>query len=695
MKRLPWLLLLSALLLPGLAIVPHSQHVFWVPESAVASLLAPWAVLAAWWSTRQQPRAALPAYVLPVFGALAALWALSAGLALRKDLALQSLIEWSAYAGAFFATWRLATTPRKRAVLLGALFAYGLLSALYAFVQTAGWDPIPWSSGFGGRAAGFFGNPNFLGGHLALLLPLSLALALDRRGPGRRWPWASWAMVAALALALMLTQTRGAWIGAGVGCALVLGLAQRSLGALVSRNRRALLALAGLAVLSGAAFLALQPNAMSRLRESIKSEDSELSRRLFLMKKASQLASLKPWLGVGPGNFRIQFARVQVQGLEPKDFRQPYVYSEHAHNDFLQMAAEAGVPAALLWAALMGLVLWALWQGVQGGGEGALPARQGDRLLALGVLGGLSALLVHGTANFPFLIIPTQATAWALAALALRPLARPRLAASDDGLVDAESEGSAPPSPRRRAWMRAALALGLLAAVALCSLNTVLQGHRLSSDRFWWYGQGELQLQHPEKASGWLLSALNLDKEEDRLRALHGRSEGERDLIWNSIGSLREAHRLAPYDPEVAVHLGRALLENKQYEEAEKVLTEATLYAPNYYDLWEPLAAALYFQNKHAEAVKAYDWMIFFNVNAENAYVNKAAALGSDGKLPEALLTLQSGERQFPDKAKIYINLAITYLKLGFRQEAKAAWKKAAELGPSDPQVDQLRKVLQ
>jgi Flp pilus assembly protein TadD len=197
-----------------------------------------------------------------------------------------------------------------------------------------------------------------------------------------------------------------------------------------------------------------------------------------------------------------------------------------------------------------------------------------------------------------------------------------------------------------------------------------------------------------EKASGWLLAAIGQDRREDRLWQLHGESELGRELVWNSIGSLREAHRLAPYDPEAAVRLGRSLVENKQFEEAEKVLSGVAAYAPNFYDLWEPLAACYYFQGKHAEAVKAYDWMIFFNVNTTNAFLNKSAAQGMAGHLPEALLTLKTAQQRFPEEGKIYLNLAITYIKLGMRVQAKEAWAKAAKLVPSDPQVDQIRKVL-
>lgn len=697
MKRLPWLLYLAALLLPGLAMVPHSQHVFWTPESATWLIFVPWAALAAAWSTRGQASAPLPPLLLKVLGALVLCWIAAATFAVRRDLAALALAEWLGYPLLFFSTWRLASTPRRRSVALALLFTYGILSTVYAVLQAIGGDQIMWATNFGGRAGAFLGNPNFLGGHLALLFPVSLALALDQRQePGSKWRrWAPWALVLTLGVGLLAAQTRGAWLGAAVGSAAVLVLAGKQMGALLERNRKPLLSLGGAAFVGLAVFFVLQPGAWSRLTGTFSHQDDELHRRFFLMKKASQISSLRPLTGAGPGNFRIQFPRVQVKGVATSDYKsQPYVQTEHAHNDFLQMAADAGVPAAVLWAVLMFLVLWQLYQ-VNAAPRLARGPSQGG-LLALGALGGSSALLIHGLGNFPFLILPTQGTAWVLVALALRANAK----AADldaEGLVEGPAPAPKPaprvsrPSPR---WPRrlsvSALALGLL----LCSANTVYQGRRLNEDRFWWIGQGELALNHFDLASNGLLRAIELDRREDRLWLLHGRAEVAREMIWNSIGSLREAHRLSPYDPEISVRLGRSLVENQQYAEAETVLRSASENAPNFYDVWEPLAAALYMQAKYEEAVKAYDWMIYFDVGTVNAYVNKAAAQGSQGLLPQSLLTLKEAERRYPEAAKVFQNEVVTYAKLGMPGEARLALKKAESLSPNDPQILQLRKVL-
>jgi O-antigen ligase/Tfp pilus assembly protein PilF len=692
---LPWLLLLAALSLPALALAPRSQHVFWLPESALWLMLVPFAALLAWWSTRDLPQPPLPPNIARSFAVLGILWLLSALLAQRLDLSLLALAEWSGYALLFFAVWRLASNEVRRRQAVAWLLAYGVLSTAYAALQVAGGDRVAWTTEFGGRAGAFLGNPNFLGGHLALLFPVALALALDRRQKLSQPAWAvlPWATVGILGGGLCLTQTRGAWLGAGVGSVLVLVLAGLHMGSLLSRNRSMLLGLGFFGALGLALFFTQRPQAWTRVIHTFQGGDSELARRAFLMEKAAQVAGLRPWVGTGPGNFRIHFARVQVQGLDPQAYgSQPFVVGEHAHNDFLQMAAEAGWPAALLWALLMALVLRALYQSF----TSARPVRDVSQsgLLGLGVLGGVTALLIHGLANFPFLILPTQGAAWALVALVLRSRAKPGLLAQPDDLIDevALAGDPQPGTPHTTDGQGAWLALGL--GLVLCSANVGYQGRRLAMDRLWWFGQGELDLGHVDQASAWLTRALAFDRHEDRLWALQGRAEQGQGHLDASLSSLREAQRLAPFDAELAQRLGRNLIDAHYYEEAQKVLEAANSYAPNYTELWDPLAAAFFFQGKYAETVQVYDRMIDLELGAENPYVNKAAAQGSQGHLPEALQTLQAAAARYPERPKVYVNEAITYLKLGQKPAARAALKEAIRLDPADPQIEALRKAL-
>jgi hypothetical protein len=729
-RRVAWLSLLAALSAPALILLPRTAHPFAVGPALAVPLLAllaaglawraqgaplarPWSaglaitalawgavllLLQPWgqrligqdlapqlpwlergtlalfglllaWEAGRDNGAAVPAWVRRLGLGLAALWCLSGAQSLRPDEALEALLSWGAYPLVFAAAWMLADTPGQRRRLLWLLLGVGALNAVYAFLQAIGQDPVAWNRGFAGRAMGFFGNPNFLGGHLALLLPLGLALALDERGTPRAQAW-RWLLTGLLFLGLLLTQTRGAWGGAAVGCAAVLLLAARRMPGLLARQRRPLLGAAVLVLLLGGFYLATQPQARERIAAMLSGRDVEVGRRAFLMRKSAQIALEHPALGVGPGNFRVWFPSVQVRGLAPADYiHQPYILSQHSHNDFLQMAADSGWAAALLWAALLASVLAALGRGPAQ--RPALARAQPEGLLVLGALGGLLALQVHGLANFPFLIVNTQAAAWAIAAVGLRSLA---------------PAPGAPPRPLGRG----SLAWVLVATLALGGLGA----RRLLKEQLWWMGEGELNLKNSQVAVPTLLRALDYDRREDRLWLLHGRAETDRELIWNSVGSLREAVRLNPFDAESAVRLGRNLVELREHAEAEAVLKRVAGYAPNYIDLWEPLAAALYQQEKYADAVGAYDWMLFFHVNEEAAFANKAAAQASLGQLPQALMTLHGAQQKLPQSGKIQLNLAITYLKLGLKEQAREAWRKAEQLSPNDPQVDQMRGVL-
>ncbi|MGH7441549.1 MAG: tetratricopeptide repeat protein, partial [bacterium] len=171
-------------------------------------------------------------------------------------------------------------------------------------------------------------------------------------------------------------------------------------------------------------------------------------------------------------------------------------------------------------------------------------------------------------------------------------------------------------------------------------------------------------------------------------------SQFNRGNIWQAIGSLREAHRLDPYNTETALRLGLALIENRIYDQAYAVLAAAAAYAPNFPDLWEPLMAASYQDKRYADTIQACDWMLYYHIHEEEAYTNKAAAWGSLGQLQQAWITLRQAEQRFPNSGKVQLNLAITLYKMGLHKGAVQAWKKAARLVPSDPQVDQLRKVL-
>jgi O-antigen ligase len=116
--------------------------------------------------------------------------------------------------------------------------------------------------------------------------------------------------------------------------------------------------------------------------------------RWAIWKDTVRLIDGHPWSGTGLGTFSAAYPAVQTA------FAGRFV--SHAHNDYLEFAAELGIPAALL---LFGAVFYLLLQS-------ARSFRQNDsrfeRAIALGCFGSLFAISLHSLTDFN-LHIPANA----------------------------------------------------------------------------------------------------------------------------------------------------------------------------------------------------------------------------------------------------------------------------------------------
>jgi putative inorganic carbon (HCO3(-)) transporter len=116
-----------------------------------------------------------------------------------------------------------------------------------------------------------------------------------------------------------------------------------------------------------------------------------------------------PLTGCGLGTFRQV-----VPVLYPLFFAGPDFDIGHAHNQFLQVALDLGLPGLIAYLALVGIALGMVWHvarssGVAGG------SRQG---LALGLVGALVAFHVYGLTDAVALGAKPSVAFWLVLALA-------------------------------------------------------------------------------------------------------------------------------------------------------------------------------------------------------------------------------------------------------------------------------------
>jgi hypothetical protein len=238
-------------------------------------------------------------------------------------------------------------------------------------------------------------------------------MALSAPGARVRHLWN--AAAAALVLALLISGSRGALLGAAAGGVV-----------LVARSgRRRPLLLGLLAITTLAAVFVISPlgqRVRSRLRWFV--EDPAGGARLLLWRDSLRLALAHPLLGAGPDTFELSFLPFVSLDLAQQV---PDRYAESPHNIFLDYLTTAGLPALLLFAALMGAAL-------RNYARAAREDSCGEALLEAALLAGLVAGLT--AAQFIADTIPTRLSLLSFAALSFstpvtkaRPLARSAVAA--------------------------------------------------------------------------------------------------------------------------------------------------------------------------------------------------------------------------------------------------------------------------
>ncbi|NEQ30006.1 MAG: O-antigen ligase family protein [Leptolyngbya sp. SIO4C5] len=205
---------------------------------------------------------------------------------------------------------------------------------------------------FGHRANVIFDHPNALACYLTLVLGLNLGLIFSQSAPCHRggvWPY----------LGLRL-RTQPAWLYltaglmlAGIFCSgsrngLLVAIAAVMMVTFCGQRRRLvrLVGLGGILAIAGSALLGGIGG--RQLSAGLFTNDP----RIGVWRLALAHIQANPLWGVGLGNYKLLYVPGSIPGYDT-------IY--HAHNFWLHLAAEAGLPIAI---AFSGLVGWGCYRGV-------------------------------------------------------------------------------------------------------------------------------------------------------------------------------------------------------------------------------------------------------------------------------------------------------------------------------------------
>ena len=348
----------------------------------------------------------------------------------------------------------------------GVVVLYGLIQLHDSEVHGSTWDFIHWNLGsFSNDIFSTFGNPNHLGGFLAIILPIVLVLGLGTK----RWWWRAASGVLALALLaeLIRTSARGAWVAAIVALAVLAAMLAPEIKrrpALAAGGALGVVAVAAIGMLAGGKHFLAHP--LSTLFQS--GGSTSVQQRYDIWTAALHIAAHHPVTGVGPDAFALVYPQYQsaawVAALGPN-----YLVNG-AHDIFMNFLADQGFVGLLLFLGLLvliGLRSIGAWRRLRSleRGENVTSAvkdrAQVHRVTVAVVTASMVAYVVQATFNvqqvglsFCFWLLIGTSTVLAQAAGVpdtLRPGALVSAVPAEGGLVEVTPEvgGSGVPAP---AW---------------------------------------------------------------------------------------------------------------------------------------------------------------------------------------------------------------------------------------------------
>ena len=623
------------------------------------------------------PRSALH---LP-FILLLTISAVAASGARNLMLALETWLAWAQWLALFVVSADLARDPtRSRRLVLCLLGLAGVVSAI-GLLQVVGYDLMSLPTVFRGVPLSSLGNTNFVAHYIEIVLPLALALSVYGGWSVPRWSTRFRVLagfVAAIcAVMLVLGGSRGGWFGVGVAAVAMVWAAPRA----KEWGRRLLLAALAAGLLSPVAGFVLESvpltgggTAADAIEEVVDAswaramttfDPAHFSRamRLLIWRDSLELVADSPWLGVGPGHFGLELpahrstiAQREWQQLMGRRGNQPY----HAHNEYLETWADAGVfgAAALVW--LLAAGLWSAWRLAQVD----LTDREVDRSLAVGCLGALAAATTHAFFSFNLRDPVSGTHVWILCGL---------VAGATTHLAGSEGRFSL-----TGLWRR----VGLLTTIAIIAASGMYSGLcMLLGDVYFLQSQHHRSEGYGNRAILSLRNAVSWRGHESAYHHWRGKMALDMKRHGEAVEALTRSLELNENNPGASRLLARALGATGQWARAIEPLRHAIgidgLTADNY----SLLADALKGSGQQAEAVTARRQAVSLRGDPR-----LLLALGLDhlaaGHLDSAIAVLEQAAHTAPQDAVIVGNLGALLVKAGQPSAGEARLRRALDLEP-------------
>jgi len=590
---------------------------------------------------------------------------------------VREIIRWSCYGIIFFSAVNELHPSARRESIIPAVIIPASIASLIAVAQYFGADPSLLKGGTQ-KIYSTVGNPNHLASYLAIVLPLALCGCLSAF-PRRKLSTLLLFFSIVGTAALLVTGARGGWAalcgGLVVSMTILRGPVQRS---------RLLVLLLTIAILI--VFLAL-PSPLNRYDTAALKKFSELAGipgegflrllqggsawRMMVWRTGWRMVEAHPWSGSGIGSFNLLYLDYSAGFLKFPENKGYIPLAEggidYAHNDYLQIWIELG---------LIGLVLlaWFLISLIVNGFRSAKQSRGGNWITGA-LLAGCVAFILEGTVSFPFHLWSSAVTFFIFAGLVASEGSRERTFRVDQ-------------IPFARAAGLLLIAAILFSPVCIWYMcGTVASEVYLSRGIDLFYGGNIARaLSEFERATRWqphngqarFFLALCL--------AEKGRyPEAFQELLMASRTFSRQA---------LYVQLGRISGRLGNVAEGRQFLDRAIFMLPRDPDAWLEKGNLLYMSGDIRGASACFQKSVSLKPDYFPAARNLAVSLDALGRSDEAFRAYERALELRPREADLYVNMGALRARMGDAQRARALWREALSIDPTNEMAkENLRRL--
>ncbi|MEK6589839.1 MAG: O-antigen ligase family protein [Nitrospinota bacterium] len=312
---------------------------------------------------------------------------------------------------------------RKIRILLLSALISGVITSIYCLIQYLGLDPIahtvnPADPNFGTyRTTGFLDNPDIVSGYLITLPTVALSMFFTSTKLALRiFFFSAFLLIASITI---IIHSIAPIFGLLIAFVIFMVFARFHFTSKVKIGLAVIL----FSFISVGFFSGKVETLFSRVSTLYEKFFDLSSDRLLMWRTAGEMIKDKPIAGIGIGMYKVKFFEYRDKVLDKIPYFGVYEKAEQSHNEYLQLWAEMGTVgiAAAMWL-IVGYFIYTIKSIkthppiCKGGNKGGV--EQGiSQLMVIGLMSGVTAILINAIGSFPFHIAPSSVLTVVLIAL--------------------------------------------------------------------------------------------------------------------------------------------------------------------------------------------------------------------------------------------------------------------------------------